>query len=123
MISADDLQPSVYVQEMDLVFENPIREDELKARTDRFLSGLTDALKYAGCELIGHIKGAIATDEGYLVFSVTSFEEGVRFKGEIASEIFKVHSTINIIVYGVDPDTIGKLFQREWDRHWAAGCS
>jgi hypothetical protein len=123
MISDDDLQPSVYVQKMDLVFENPIREDELKARTDRFLSGLTDALKHAGCELIGHIKGAIATEEGYLVFSVTSFEEGVRFKGGIPGEIFEVQNTINIIVYGVEPDTVGKLFHREWERHWAAGSS
>ncbi len=123
MIPDDELQPSVSVQKMDLVFENPIREDELKIRTGRFLSGLTDALKQAGCELIGHIKGAIATDEGYLVFSVTSFEEGVRFKGEIPGDIYKINSTMNIIVYGIEPDAIGKLFQREWERHWPAGSS
>ena len=79
----------------------------VRDRLDAFLSDLMEFLRDNGCQLIGHIKGVLdAGDGGQLFFSITSFDEGVRYKEEIESDMATATLSINVIVYGVGEEAV-----------------
>ena len=111
--------PAVFAHRADLAFDDAMRESELKARIDAFLSELTASLKHRGCALIGHIKGLVkAGENGHLVFSVTSFGEGARFQGRLRAGTSKALFTVNVIVYGVELHAVETVFRESFHRHF-----
>ncbi len=112
-----ELEPITFVLKENLVFNDALLAIELKSRIDNFLSELIGELKNNGCKLIGHIKGLISVDDavnkkGHLMFSITSFEEGTRFKGEMPDGITNATFTINIIVFGIAHSEVENIFKR-----------
>ena len=104
--------PTVFADKEHLTFSSPISAIKLQARLDTFLDDLTKSLKHNGCLLIGHIKGLVSTrDKGHLMFSVTSFTTDAHFKGTMAGSLKQAELTINVIVYGVDNNTIQNLYR------------
>jgi hypothetical protein len=113
-----ELQPTVCAQEVDLTFEVPLPADELNGRIDAFISALTSSLQVDGCKLIGHIKGLLEVeDNSHLFFSVTSFEEKASYKGELPNEISEAKLTINVIVYGVEQESVERAVRERLERH------
>lgn len=105
--------PVVFAQKMGIDFDAAIYDAELRNRVERFLRYLTQTLINKGCELIGHIKGLItAGTDGYLMFSLTSHDEPVSFKGKLKTGIRRAEMTVNIIVYGVGPETVTAAFEK-----------
>jgi len=122
----EQLEPTPFAIRENLIFTDALLEIELRSRVDKFLSELTGELKNNGCKLIGHIKGLISVDgvdgavnkKGHLMFSVTSFEEGARFKGEMPDGITKVVFTINVIVFGIAHNVVEKIFKKVFSNHF-----
>jgi hypothetical protein len=105
--------PAVFAQKTDIDFDSAIYETELRNRTERFLRDMTHTLINEGCELIGHIKGLFAAGTaGYLMFSLTSHDKPVSFKGELKTGIRRTELTVNIIVYGVGSETVKTAFEK-----------
>ena len=102
------MEHTAFSYKKDFKLSIPADEEILKDRTDKFLSSLKSFLIRSGCRLIGHIKGMVESDGGYLAFSVTSFEEEARYKGRISGEIMGASLLLNVIVYGVDEGLIEK---------------
>ena len=91
-----------------------MRAAEIQIRIELFLSGLTDFLRENGCTLIGHIKGLLdAGNGGQLFFSVTSFNDGIRYKGGLAGEAEEATLWINVIVYGVAQEPIERAIHEQ----------
>lgn len=102
-----------------LSFDHAIPPIELNSRTALLLSELTGGLEKHGGGLIGHIKGLVDADEkGHLLFSITSFEEGARFKGEMAGGITEAVLTINVIVYGIEEEIVEKMLEEAFARQF-----
>jgi hypothetical protein len=113
-----ELHPTVCAQEVGLAFKVPLPADELHGRIDAFISALTSSLRDDGCQLIGHIKGLLEFEENeHLFFSVTSFEEKASYKGELPHEISKAKLTINVIVYGVEQESVERAIREGFKRH------
>ena len=113
-----DPQPTAYALHGALTLPDPWSAAALRKGVDAFLAELTRSLQGKGCSLIGHIKGILETgDKGHLFFSVTSFEQRPRFKGELSGEYEKIDLTINVIVYGVGREEIEKLAIAGIQRH------
>jgi hypothetical protein len=117
--SADrDPRPTAYALHAALAAPVPWPEAELRVRVDAFLAGLTRSLRERGCRLIGHIKGSLdAEAAGHLFFSVTSFEEGPRYKGGISGRPGRLSLALNVIVYGVGMEEIEPLVRDGLQRH------
>ena len=99
--------PTACSMQVGLEFGIPMQASEIRARIDEFLAGLRSFLRDNGCKLIGHIKGLLdAGDRGQLYFSVASFDDAPRYKGEIDGEISEAELSINVIVYGVGEESI-----------------
>jgi hypothetical protein len=117
LIDNHHMHPAVYARKMSTTFDAVIQDEELRFRVERFLTDLTRSLMNAGCELIGHIKGLIAAGvAGYLMFSVTSHDDPVSFKGELKTGITEASMTVNIIVYGLGPDAVETAFEKAYQR-------
>ena len=113
-----ELHPTVCAQEVELAFKAPILADELHSRIDAFISALTTSLREDGCKLIGHIKGLLGVEGNeHLFFSVTSFEKKASYKGELPYEISKAKLTINVIVYGVEQESVERAIREGLERH------
>jgi hypothetical protein len=105
-----DPQPTAYALQSTLSLPGPLSETDLRKGVDAFLAELTRSLREQGCRLIGHIKGILETgDKGHLFFSVTSFEQRTRFKGELTGVPEKMDLTLNVIVYGVGSGDVEQL--------------
>ena len=103
------MEHTAFSYKKELRFSRPLNQAAVKKRADKFLSDLKRFLKKSGCRLIGHVKGIFDSGEdGYLAFSVTSFEEDIHYKGEIAGRIKNTAFLLNVIVYGVDLELIEK---------------
>jgi hypothetical protein len=101
--------PTACSMQIAIEYDRQVPAATVSKRLDSFLSDLTNFLRDNGCTLIGHIKGLIDAEEsGQLFFSITSFDEPVRYKGEIDGKIGKVELSINVIVYGVEETPIEK---------------
>ena len=113
-----ELHPTVCAQEVGLAFKVPLLADELQGRIDAFMSALTSSLQDDGCKLIGHIKGLLQVEgNGHLFFSVTSFGEKASYKGELPHDISKAKLTINVIVYGVEQESVERMVREGLARH------
>jgi len=104
--------PTAFSTQVVLEFDNQIQAVEIQKRLNTFLSDLTNFLQESGCRLIGHIKGLFdAGERGQLFFSITSFTENPRYKGEIGGEIPKATLSINVIVYGIGEKPVEQAIQ------------
>jgi hypothetical protein len=93
---------------------------EIRKRMDAFLAGVTDFLRDNGCTLIGHIKGLLdAGETGQLFFSITSFDEGVRYKGAIDDEISAAVLSMNVIVYGIEEGPVETAVRQQLERQFS----
>ena len=118
-----EVHPTVYAQEVNLTLEVPLSASELQGKIDAFLSELTRSLKGDGCKLIGHIKGLLEVEgNDHLFFSITSFEEKARYKGELTHEIARAKLTINVIVYGVEQRSVERAVREGLERHLMKVC-
>jgi hypothetical protein len=105
-----DREPTAYARKGTLRLEQQMSAADLRAASASFLSELTLSLQEEGCRLIGHIKGILeAGDQGQLFFSVTSFGQVPRYKGELAGGFEQIAFTLNVIVYGVGSERIEQL--------------
>lgn len=103
------MEPTVFSYKKELNFDIPVDQEKLETLIDQFISELTFFLKKSGCRLIGHIKGMMEPiGQGYIAFSVTSFEEDIHYKGKIKGNITAANFLLNVIVYGVDEELIEK---------------
>ena len=74
---------------------------------------------FAPEHLIGHIKGMLDTkDNGHLFFSIISFDEKIGYKKKLFGKTEKTFLTINVIVYGLETNTIDKGVQKSLFRHF-----
>jgi hypothetical protein len=118
-----EVHPTVYTQEVNLTLKVPLSASELLGRIDTFMSELTCSLQGDGCKLIGHIKGLLEVEgNDHLFFSITSFEEKARYKGELTHEIARAKLTINVVVYGVEQRSVERAVQEGLERHLMKGC-
>jgi hypothetical protein len=112
--------PTACSMQIALEFDNRMRAIEIQTRMDAFLAGLTNFLRDSGCKLIGHIKGLLdAGERGQLFFSITSFDEGARYKGAIDGEIIRAELSINVIVYGVEQEPIEGAVKEQLARQFS----
>ena len=119
---SDHLHPTVYALKKNLAFNNIIPASELQSKISMFLSDLTEELKRGGYMLIGHIKGLIdADDKGHLMFSITSFQEKVHFKGNLLGKITRAVLTVNVIMYGIEQKIIKTMLQNVFNKHFYNG--
>lgn len=105
--------PAACSTQLTLEFGAPMQAAEIRKRLDALLSDLTGFLKDNGCWLVGHIKGLFdAGDSGQLFFSIISFTDGIQYKGELVSEVAEAKLSMNVIVYGVEEESIENKVQR-----------
>ena len=119
MLAGDDhAHPTACACKWQLTFDDAIPANELSSKVALLLSGLTSGLREDGGRLIGHIKGLVDADpKGHLLFSITSFEEGARFKGGMAGGITEAVLTINVIVYGIEEEIVAEILEEVLNRH------
>ena len=109
--------PAACSTQVALTFGVGTRATEIRKHLDTFLFDLTDFLRDNGCTLIGHIKGLLdAGDSGQLFFSITSFTDGIRYKGNIAREIAEANLSLNTIVYGIRQASVENAIQERLKR-------
>ena len=120
MLADDDhAHPTACACKWQLTFDDAISANELNSRVALLLSELTSGLQEDGGRLIGHIKGLVEAEEkGHLLFSITSFEEAARFKGELVGEITEAALTINVIVYGVEEEIVETMLEEAFSRQF-----
>ena len=125
MLAGDDhAHPTACACRWQLTFDDAIPANELNSRVALLLSELTSGLQEDGGRLIGHIKGLVEADEkGHLLFSITSFEEAARFKGELVGEITEAALTINVIAYGIEEARVEEVLEGAFSRHFHGGRS
>lgn len=101
-------------------FDNQIQSAEIQKNLDLFLTDFLRFIRDNGCRLIGHIKGLFdAGEKGQLFFSITSFSEGPRYKGEIGGEISEATLSMNAIVYGIGEESVEQAIQDYFGRQFA----
>jgi len=111
--------PTAYSRQFAFEFGARMPASTIRNPLDTFLSGLTTFLRDSGCQLIGHIKGVLdGGDRGQLFFSITSFDEGIRYKGDIDGEIPGATLSINVIVYGVGEEAVEGAVHDQLRKHF-----
>ena len=120
MLADDDhAHPTACACKWHLTFDGAIPAIDLNSRTALLLSELSGGLEQNGGRLVGHIKGMIdAGEKGHLAFSITSFEQGARFKGELVGRITEATLTINVIAYGIEEARIEEVLEEAFNRHF-----
>jgi hypothetical protein len=125
MLAGDDhAHPTSCACKWQLRFDGAIPAIELRSRVALLLSEWSGGLEKHGGRLIGHIKGLVdAEEKGHLLFSITSFEEGARFKGEMVGGITDAVLTINAIVYGIEEEIVETMLEEAFSRQFHANRS
>jgi hypothetical protein len=120
MIDGDGrVNPAACARRHHLLFEEAISAIELRSKTALLLAELAGRLAGQGDRLIGHIKGLIdAGENGHLFFSITSFEEGLRLKGELLDGVTEAALTVNVIVYGFEEGAVEEMLEEAFTRHF-----
>jgi hypothetical protein len=112
--------PTACSSQTSFEFGTPLPASTLQNRVDTFLSDLTTFLRDSGCQLIGHIKGVLdAGNGGQLFFSITSFDEGIRYKESIDDKIPAATFSINVIVYGVGEEAVAEAVRDLLRKHFS----
>ncbi len=86
----------------------------MEAALQAFLRRLSPALVNAGCVLVGHIKGVVATDGDELEFSLTRLDGEPRFAGSLSGAVGQADLTLNVIVFGVAADALPGIVAGAW---------
>ena len=131
IITRMEIEPAAFSCQRQLAFKAPAGAPELKALIAAFLEGLKRRLHDRGCSLIGHIKGLIAAGgtnaegtsaegPGYLMFSITSFDDEIHYKGKIGEETRQAALTVNIIVYGIEKAAVAAVCREALDQAFGA---
>ena len=103
-------QPETFADSKKFILSRSFSGQELQIETENLLSELARMLEQQGCKLIGHIKALLQTDNsGQLMFSITSFTEKPACKGSLANDVSSITFTINVIVYGIEPEALKKI--------------
>jgi len=111
------IEPSHYSETVDLHYKNPVCTEVLRGTIIDALAEVTKTLQQTGCTLIGHIKALLdAGSDGQLFFSITSFDEEARSKGEIKNTITEAKYVINVIVFGSDEVLINKIVKKSFSK-------
>jgi len=109
------IEPSHYSETVHLHYKNPVGTEALRGTIIDALTEVTKTLQQTGCTLIGHIKALLdAGSDGQLFFSVTSFDEEVRSKGEIKNTITDAKYIINVIVFGSNEALISQIVKKSF---------
>jgi len=99
--------PAVVAFRAQLSFTSPLGADELRHRLDAAMADLASDLRSAGCTLVGHIKGVLdAGEHGAAFFSVTALDHEPDWRGGLSGPVAGATLTMNVIVYGVEPERI-----------------
>lgn len=82
----------------------------------RFFAALGAGLVEAGCDLVGHIKGAIAAPGGGdFTFHSTALRARPRMTDGLAGSPMQAASlTVNVIVFGVDERILPDIVTSAW---------
>ncbi|MBU0991605.1 MAG: hypothetical protein KJ737_03835 [Proteobacteria bacterium] len=119
IIRTHDDHPTAFTKDIILSFGHIKPVSSITSRVERFISELALNLKNSGCRLIGHIKGLIdANENGYLFCSLVTFHGKPRFKGTLQKDIEDARLTLNIIVYGIEPDIVEDIVQQGIKNHF-----
>ncbi len=103
---------SKYAQEIDIFFHPAIRSSSLLENVRKSLGKMGEALKNSGCELIGHVKVFLESENnGYYFLSLTSFDQSPSSKGKMSEAVSRVKITINAIVFGMDENLLGEMIK------------
>jgi hypothetical protein len=110
-----DAQPEVFAAEAEARFAQTVGQARVEEVVNAFLRRLSDGLGAAGCVLVGHIKGVVAAEAGdELAFSLTSLHGVPQFSGGLQDGSAHFHLTLNVIVFGVDPDALPVIVTEAW---------
>ena len=113
--------PAVFAARADVAFDPPAHADQLELAVTRFFAALTDGLAGAGCTLVGHIKGTLATPgHGDLAFHATALAATPALTGGIAGLADEALLTVNVIVFGVDEQALSAIVTHAWSRATSA---
>lgn len=111
----DASRPAVYAARAVVAFDPPASADLAEAAVDRFLAALSSALAAAGCTLVGHIKGSLASPgHGDLAFHLTALTAQPALTGGHAGLVSAATLTLNVIVFGVDEQALPGLIHQAW---------
>lgn len=117
----EGMLPTAVVRKRPIIFTRSVPANAFQQQIGRFLTETTEALLKNGYQVIGHIKGVVTTERsGHMMFSLTSIQEGPRFKGELSGEITCAEMVLNIIVYGIEKTLIERLVEDVYTRYWPA---
>jgi hypothetical protein len=64
--------------------------------------------------------GTNAGGPGYLMFSITSFDDEAHYKGKIREKTRQAALTVNIIVYGIEKTAVAAVCQEASDQAFGA---
>ena len=107
-------QPEVFATTAALKFEPPADQEGVEAALRTFLRRLSPALAAAGCVLVGHIKGVVASDGDELELSLTRSGDEPRFAGALSGAVQHAGLTLNVIVFGVAADDLPNVVTGAW---------
>jgi hypothetical protein len=111
---AGGAQPQVFAATAALAFAPPTGQAGVEAAVREFLRRLTPALAAAGCVLVGHIKGVVATDGDELEFSLTRLDGLPGFAGTVSGAVRHARLTLNVIVFGVTAEALPYAVTGAW---------
>jgi len=99
-------------EEINITLPAPCPGDALGQRLAKALTAFIDALRDAGCTMIGHVKAVIRGPKiGFLLLSVTDFDTAPHSKGRLANRVSEATLRVNAIVFGVKKEQIGALLR------------
>ena len=112
---APDAQPEVVATDAQVKFPHPVGAARVEEVVRAYLGRLSDALVASGCVLVGHIKGVVAAEKGdELAFSLTSLHGVPQISGGLQDGGAHFRLTLNVIVFGVDPDALPGIVTAAW---------
>lgn len=121
---APGMKPAVFAAEANVVFAPLAPAAEVCAQVEAFLRDLCDRLATAGCLLVRHIKGTLATAaHGILSFTVTSLRGDPRVAAAVVGDPAAALLTINVIVFGVPESALSGLVMQAWESRVAAATT
>ena len=111
-------RPAVFAAGAEVAFAPPASARDVESAVIRFFAALDTGLVEAGCDLVGHIKGAIATPGGGdFTFHSTVLRARPRMTDGLAGSPIRVASlTVNVIVFGVDERILPGIVTSAWEQ-------
>lgn len=109
----DAPEPSVYAHTDSFKMAEAHSREKAEANIKTCLAEIAKDIQAAGCKLIGHLKAIIKTPKGgYLMVSITSFDEEAQIKGRLPATIQEFDITVNTIAYDIDKEKLKEIVCR-----------